>query len=457
MSAADRLYARLPLPLQNAAVTAFGYRWRHTRFGGRFAEYRDAFAARDRWTEEQWQAHQAEALRTMIAVARQAPWYRARWGATAPTELGDLPIVTKLDVRRDPTAFCVGGAPPRGAIVTGTSGSSGTPLTVYDSRDDMRRVLALRAARYLSYAGVDYTMPRATFSGRRVEPASDSRGPFHRVNRAERQLYFSPYHLGPATVERYVEALWRHRPVWLTGYAGAIAELGHLAGEQGLRLPPFQAVITAAEPVPDWLRRHAPDVFGCRVTEEYGMAEQVCVALECSEGSLHVMPDAAIVEILDEDGRSCAPGEVGEIVGTGLLRRSQPLLRYRTGDLGALGWEPCPCGRRTPLFSTLEGRVDDVVIGADGRRVGRLSPVAKGLPGVLAMQFVQERPGAIAAHVVAEGALGERVRDEIRSRLIDRLGRDTEVEVVQATTLLRTPRGKVRGVVRLDRAGEDGG
>jgi phenylacetate-CoA ligase len=444
---AERLYARLPVPLQHAAVTAFGYHWRRTRLGGPFDAYRKAAAGRERWTVAQWKAYETESLRRLIEVARGAPWY-AMTLDNAQASLEDLPIVTKDDLRHDPTSFVVGGRVPRGALVSQTSGSTGTPLELYDSRDDMRRAVALRDARYLSLAGVDYSMPRATFSGRRVEPASDSTGPFHRFNRAEGQLYFSPYHLGPMTVERYVDALWRHRPVWLTGYAGSISELGRLASERGLELPPARAVITSAEPVPEWLRLHCPEVFGCSVTEEYGMAEQVCLAVECPAGSLHVFPDAGIVEILDTDGRRCVNGEVGEIVATSFIRWLQPLIRYRTGDLGALSDEGCSCGRQTPILAALEGRVDDIVVGADGRRVGRLSHVPKGLPGVIAMQFVQRRAGAIAAHVVATDVLDDHTRSEIRTRLLERLGSGTAVDVIQVSELQRTARGKIRGVIR---------
>lgn len=453
----EAVYARLPAPLQHVAVTAYGYTWRRRRLGGRFGEYRDGFARRLRDLElvPEWQARR---LRELLAIAWEAPHYRASFGAAGltraelsvlgPRDLGRLPIVDKDAVRRAPDSFCPGGAPARGAGAYSTSGSTGTPLTVYNDSDDLRRAMALRDAWYGELAGVTYALPRATFSGRRVEPASDSDGPFHRYNLAEKQIYFSPYHLGPATVARYVEALQRHRPAWLTGYAGAIDDLARLALEAGLEPPPLRAVITAAEPVPPGLHEHVRRAFGCVAYEEYGLAEQVCFALACDHGSLHVAEDAALVEILREDGTPCAEGEIGEIVGTGFIRESQPLIRYRTGDLASARREACGCGRTTLVLLGLEGRVDDIVIGADGRRVGRLSHVPKDLPGVLAMQFVQERPGSVIARTVCEGTLEEPVRDEIRRRLVDRLGAGTEIEVVQTEALERTARGKIRGVIR---------
>lgn len=42
------------------------------------------------------------------------------------------------------------------------------------------------------------------------------------------------------------------------------------------------------------------------------------------------------VEILDDDGVPVTKGEVGEIVVTSLMRLRNPLVRYRTGDIGSL-------------------------------------------------------------------------------------------------------------------------
>ncbi len=39
-----------------------------------------------------------------------------------------------------------------------------------------------------------------------------------------------------------------------------------------------------------------------------------------------------------------------------------PLLRYRTGDIASVTWEPCRCGRTTARIRGLRGRRDDMVI-----------------------------------------------------------------------------------------------
>jgi phenylacetate-CoA ligase len=46
---------------------------------------------------------------------------------------------------------------------------------------------------------------------------------------------------------------------------------------------------------------------------------------------------------------------------TDLRNRVFPLIRYRTGDRGALREEPCPCGRSLPLMDAPHGRTVDML------------------------------------------------------------------------------------------------
>ncbi len=453
----DALYARLPVRLQNVAISAYGYTWRNLRQGGDFPRFREGFLERDGFSFEQWHDWQTDQIRAALRIAWEAPFYQRAWkridlapsdfASFRPEDLSRLIPLDKEEIRRAPLDFCPRGQPGKGSSAWYTSGSTGTPLTVYMSRDDFRRGLAMRDARYDSYLGVNHTMPHATIRGRVVVPDPESEGPFYRYNRAEKQAYFSPYHIGPKTIRRYIEGFWEVRPLWVEGYANSMHDLSFLALQHGIECPPLRAVITTAEPSSDRLRDDVRQAFGCRATEDYGMVEESAMALECEHGRLHVFPDCGYVEILDEEDRPCPPGEYGEIVATSFIRHAQPFIRYRTGDMAAWGDDACPCGRQTPIFAGIEGRLDDVLVGSDGRRLGRLSTVPKHLPGVVFMQFVQERPGSVLVRVVCEDSLDDEVSDEVRRRLRTRLGVDFEVDFEQVSELERTPRGKIRTVV----------
>ena len=55
-------------------------------------------------------------------------------------------------------------------------------------------------------------------------------------------------------------------------------------------------------------------------------------------------------------------GADGELVFTTLTKEAQPLIRYRTGDIGSVTAEPCECGRTMARITALRGRLDDMLI-----------------------------------------------------------------------------------------------
>ncbi len=75
------------------------------------------------------------------------------------------------------------------------------------------------------------------------------------------------------------------------------------------------------------------------------------------------------MEITDDQGQRLPDGEIGNIVTTNLAIRAMPLLRYKTGDMGALDRSPCACGRGLLRIVDLQGRERDFVLTPAGRKV----------------------------------------------------------------------------------------
>ena len=113
------------------------------------------------------------------------------------------------------------------------------------------------------------------------------------------------------------------------------------------------------------------------------MAEQILfdVADELAQRSLEIFEKTGDEDIFDqvtkiigtssqtlEEARARA-GESGEILSSNLLNYAMPFIRYAPGDAGRLVPEACPCGRGLERIGAIEGRVRDVIVTADGRRV----------------------------------------------------------------------------------------
>lgn len=455
MRALDRIYRASPLWAQHAGVTVFGAYWRWQRFGPHFSRLVEEYGKRESLDVEAWRRFQREKLSELLhAAAHHVPHYRRVWSrsekqAAADGRLEDLPLLGKDPLRADPESFLREDMSVGRPFRSHTSGTTGTPILSIRTVSELRHAMALREARSARWAGVSFREPRATFSGRIVEPDPNSRGPFYRYNAAERQVYLSAFHLRPDTAPLYAEALRRHGVVWLTGYAVSSYLLARLLEERGMPAPPLRAVVTTSEKVTPEMRRVMERGFGCRVFEEYSNVENVFFASECEEGRLHVSPEAGLVEIVRPDGSSCPPGETGEVVATGLTRTYQSLIRYRVGDLAQWDAEACPCGRAMPIIQEVVGRVEDVVTGPDGRQMVRFHGIFVDQPHVREGQVCQETLTRFRVRVVPVNGFGPSDVAEIIGRMRQRLGPEVEVIVETVTEIPRTAAGKFRAVVSL--------
>ena len=205
MSAFDSLYIKLPVMAQHAAVTAYGFYWRQLRFGPGYRQFVEGYQEREQFTKEQWQTWQAEQLKNLLPVCvNHVSYYRGRWTDTQKSaalsgDLSFLPLLEKEPIRSYPKAFLREDMHPSRPQVFLTSGSTGTPISCYYTIPELRESMALREVRSARWAGVSFKQARSTFSGRMVEPDPNSKGPFYRFNMAEKQVYFSPFHLRPDT------------------------------------------------------------------------------------------------------------------------------------------------------------------------------------------------------------------------------------------------------------------
>ena len=451
----DSLYAKLPVWAQHTAVSGFGLYWYWQRFGGDYQTSLNEFLARDRFNHDEWQAWQQASLKQLLsAAAEHVPFYRDTWNkaekkAAQSGLLQELPLLEKDPIRANPHAFLRQDLNIQKPLTFFTSGSTGTPIASLWTAAELRASMAVREARSANWAGVSFTVPRATFSGRMVEPDPLSKGPFYRFNLVERQVYFSPFHLRQDTARLYVEALRKHKVQWLTGYAVSYYLLAKFILAEKLDVPPLKAIITTSEKVTPEMRGVMESAFGCRVFEEYSTVENVLFASECEAGRLHVSPDVGVIEILRPDGSYCDPGEVGEVVATSLMHYSQPFIRFRLGDLAAWDDEPCDCGRAMPVIKEVVGRIEDVVTGPDGRQLVRFHGIFVNQLNVREGQIIQEALDRIRVKIVPTPEFGEADVADIVARVQQRLSAEVQVIVEPVTEIPRTKSGKFKAVISL--------
>ena len=168
--------------------------------------------------------------------------------------------------------------------------------------------------------------------------------------------------------EGLLDWLVREEPGYLLTYPSLAAELAKAALRRGVRLPNLLEVRTLAEGLGPDVRALCREAWGVPVVDMYSAEEVGYIALQCPEHEhYHVQAESLLVEILDEHGEPCLPGQAGRVVVTDLHNFAMPLVRYEIGDYAEPG-PPCDCGRGLPVLSRIAGRVRNMLVTADGKR-----------------------------------------------------------------------------------------
>ena len=436
----QRLYSWLPVPLQHACATAQGAIYHQWRYGGIFREYLVFLQRTEFLPDDQMRARQAAELHRLREFAcAYVPHYR-RHGVDGLTH--------KDQIREKPADFLAGTFPPRKLIRWHTSGTTGKPLTIFYSRDAMQKMWAF-VELYRNVAGVTRRDRRAQFTGKMIVPPAqpDSQKIFWRHDLANHALLFSSVHLSPRNLPAYAAALERYRPAYMCGYPSCLYVLADYYRQSARPAPQLKAALTSAETLLEHQRRAIEETFATRVFDQYGQSEMQSFWYECPAGRMHAHPLAGITEILRPDGTAAAPGEMGEVVLTGLVNYAMPLIRYRVGDSACFAAEPCPCGRAMPVIAQIGGRRDDFVFTRERGLLGRLDPVLKGVRHIVESQIEQESLDLLRVRFVPAPSFNPEDLRLLESNLRARVGRGIHLEFECTDRIARTANGKFRFVI----------
>jgi phenylacetate-CoA ligase len=453
----QKLYSALPVGLQNVAVSGYGYFWLKRRFGGIFEKELIGFKERENFSKQQWESYTTKQLQQVLCHAFETvPFYRNAFQQAgiqvsdlrqfSILDLPRLPFLEKNDLRTFGKSTLISLQRERGGEFFASSGSTGTPTQILFSYPMHQRWSAGFEARIRHWAGIDRFTPRGMIGGRRVVPDGIGNPPFYRYNYFEKQVYFSAYHIAANTVSDYVDGMKRYGIGYMTGYAMSNYFLARFIQEKKIEVPQLKAVITSSEKLTPAMRQVFNEVYGSKTYDSWSGVEACGLVSECEHGSLHISPDLGIIELLDDAGKPVKPGETGEVVCTGLINFDQPLIRYRIGDRMQLGVGKCACGRAMPVINEIMGRVEDTVVGKDGREIVRFHGIFVDLPNLIEAQVIQEDYDVFTIKAVTTGTLTEREEEIIRQRMESQLGK-IQLIIQQVPAIPRNANGKFQAVI----------
>jgi phenylacetate-CoA ligase len=450
----DRIYSLLPVPLQNLAFSLWGLEVKRLRYGPYFTRALRFLKSSEWWPRTQMQAYQDTKLREVIADAYEnVPYYRHifRSHGIKPQhvqrqeDLKNLPILSKGEVRARSRDLMNRRLREGGLHVNRTSGTTGSPLEVYVTREAMQFQWAVawrHRARFGLHLGDRYLM----FGARLPAPNPRARPPFWRYNHAANQVYLSTYHLTRKSMPVLIKWLNEEFFDFFAGYPSAMYVLATFLLEHGYRLMNRpKVVVTGADSLLPCFESAIRQAFGVPVTEYYGLAECIGSFSKCEEGIFHLDFELGIAELLPVPGVS--DRAIRRLVLTGLANPAMPLIRYDTGDYVRLSNTSCRCGRQSPCVKCIDGRVEDFIRTPDGRMAIGMNQVFEWAPGIWEAQIRQNSLDTLDVLVVPNGRFCDSDLEILEGELRKRLGFSIHINFRAVESIPRTDNGKLRAVI----------
>jgi len=331
------------------------------------------------YSSEEIRKYQREQLEKLLRHAFQhVPYYRKimqEYGVVRNDDIildrfTDLPFLTKSIIREHFEEIKSDDLDQRNWRRNTSGGSTGEPVTFIQDKEFHEKGVAQM---FLGdkMAGKDLCEPEIKLWGSERDLFQGTVGLRAKAgNFIRNQRILNSFKMSREDMKNYIEQINAMRPQLVLAYAQSAYELARFSLEQSLPIKPVGAVMTSAGTLYPFMRETISEAFHAPVFNRYGSREVGCIATECDAHlGLHINMETQLVEIIDDQGEYCKPGEEGEIVVTSLTNYAMPLIRYRMGDMGIWADKECTCGRGATLLKTVTGRTTDYFISKEGRIV----------------------------------------------------------------------------------------
>lgn len=321
------------------------------------------------WSRKKMSDYQYNKLKFLLTESYEGiPYYRSLFEGlgfdpykdfTDISDISKLPILGKDFVKANKDVF-INKKYLKNAINFKTSGSTGVPFEILVHPDQWIMEQGV-IWRHWKWGGYNFRDPLAMV--RSFVPPDDNT--LWKTSRISNFTYFSPFHLNDEIMSKYLDVMVKKKIKILRGYPSSILSLAEFVLRTDHVIPKIKLILTASEVLSDKDRYIIEKAFAAKVSNHYGLAEQIVMMGDCEKHEgLHNYDEYGYLELLDTDDP-----KIKRIIGTNLHNLTTPLIRYDTGDLAVVSDEICSCGRTLPTIKNIIGRKDAVIKTVEGYEI----------------------------------------------------------------------------------------
>jgi phenylacetate-CoA ligase len=182
------------------------------------------------------------------------------------------------------------------------------------------------------------------------------------VNPIKKEIIFDGFNTEISYYEKIYESLIQFKIKFIHAYPSSAYQFSLFLKHTNKDTSFIKGFLCGSEGLTELQRDLITRELKILVYNWYGHSEKLIIGGPCKNNSaIHIEPTYGYFELLDVHNKPIKnPGQVGEIVGTGIHNSYMSFLRYRTGDFAEYVGDYCEhCKRYLPLIKNVQGRWSD--------------------------------------------------------------------------------------------------
>lgn len=303
-----------------------------------------------------------------------------------------FPIITKNDIRSHQDEFMSSSFKKENLYTMSTSGSTGTPFVCYQNKEKKKRV----NAEIIYYSEkVGYKLGN-NLSYIRTVVKQVKKSSFKQF--IQNQTLINCSILDDSGIKKMIEEIQKYSKdggITLLGYASTYTAIVNYLKKEGIAEITnckVTGIISGSEILYDYTRTSISNALGnVPVVSRYSNEENGVIGQDEGINNVFTINEADyIIEVVDNEGNVLPDNTIGRIVVTDLYNYAMPMIRYDTGDVGAIGVFDIK-GKKKRCICNFSGRKVDVIFDTEGKAISPhlITNHMWSFPDILQYQVIQ--------------------------------------------------------------------
>lgn len=247
-----------------------------------------------------------------------------------------------------------------------TSGSTGTPIEVLKSKDDIRRDYIVLNHMRRKLTNYDFTgkflwiWPVNPLTRKYFYPDSSGEK-WWKVNNYGIQVML--YEHSDDNFEEIYEFIMKNDIEWITSSPTALVNFANYILKERKRIDNIKYIECHSEYLYDWQADLIYRIFGCAPVSIYSSNEVQFMAAMCNNRKWHICDNSCFLEFVDNEFGT------KDVCVTSLNYIDIPIIRYKLGDCGMWSLADDECNLKGVPFELSKFRKNDYIILKNGNRM----------------------------------------------------------------------------------------